>query len=102
MEKKKLIIIILVAAVLLAGIITGVVLFINRDTDTPADEPITEQKEKCPIDFDALKMQNPDVYAYVEVPDTKISYPVLQRENDKEYYSNHTIDGIEGRVPSIV
>ena len=102
MSKKKLIIIISIVAVVLAGAITGIVLCVNRDKDDTEQAQVEEKKEKCPVDFNALQAQNPDVYAYVEVPDTQISYPVLQKEGNKDYYSNHTIDNVEGRVPGAI
>ena len=36
---------------------------------------------------------NEDVYAYLYIPDTAISYPVLQHPTDDDYYLNHNIDG---------
>ncbi len=46
-----------------------------------------------PIDFTALQAQNPDVYAWIQVPGTRVDYPVL-RSNDKpeDYYLNHNIN----------
>lgn len=43
---------------------------------------------KIPVDFDELQAMNPDIYAWVTIPDTDISYAVLQREGDEEYYSS--------------
>ena len=39
---------------------------------------------KIPVDFDELQAMNPDIYAWVTIPDTDISYAVLQREGDEE------------------
>ena len=36
-----------------------------------------------------LKKQNNDIVAWLEIPDTKINYPVLQGQ-DNEYYMRHT------------
>ena len=46
----------------------------------------------CPVDFDSLKQQNPDIYAWITVPGTNIDYPVLRREGDDSYYLNHDQD----------
>lgn len=54
-----------------------------------------------PIDFDELHQINPDIYAWIEIPDTVISYPVVQSADDDSYYLNHTIDGQEGYPGSI-
>ncbi len=38
-----------------------------------------------PIDFEYYQKKNPDIYAWIEIPGTDISYPVLQNKNDKYY-----------------
>ena len=48
---------------------------------------------KIPVDFDELQAMNPDIYAWVTIPDTDISYAVLQREGDEEHYSKHSENG---------
>ena len=59
------------------------------------DEEAPEQQEtvEIPIDFEALWQINPDIYAWVEVPGTAISYPVLHRAGDDGFYTNHSSDG---------
>ena len=43
-----------------------------------------------PIDFAALQEKNPDIYAWIYIPNTNIEYPVVQsREQDDTYYLNH-------------
>lgn len=42
-----------------------------------------------------------DVYAWVEVPGTKIDYPILQHESDDAFYLHHDMDGDENRYGSI-
>jgi sortase B len=54
-----------------------------------------------PVDFQALQTQNPDIYAWINVPGTIIDYPILQSESDNEYYLNHTVDGVQGFPGSI-
>lgn len=44
------------------------------------------------IDFTALQEFNPDIIAWIRIPDTIIDYPVLQGEDDNEYL-RHTPDG---------
>ncbi len=46
-----------------------------------------------PVDFESLKEINPDIYAWVCVPGTNISYPVLQREGNDKYYIRRAEDG---------
>lgn len=48
------------------------------------------------LDWDALHEENPDIYAWIYVPDTTVDYPVLQHPDDNSYYLNHNMDGSEG------
>lgn len=50
---------------------------------------------KIPVDFDELQTMNPDIYAWIKIPGTDISYAVLQRDGDdnQEYYSKHSENG---------
>ena len=67
--------------------------------------PIKENEEKnveIPVDFEELWKTNPDIYAWIEIPDTEINYPILQSVNDPEdYYLDHTVDRISGLPGSI-
>lgn len=45
------------------------------------------------VDWDALRAVNPDVIAWIYVPDTSINYPVVWRENDDSYYLYHNFNG---------
>lgn len=45
------------------------------------------------VDFAGLQEINPDVYAWLYVPDTSINYPVVQRAGDAEYYLRRDIQG---------
>ena len=44
---------------------------------------------KNPINFDELQKTNSDIYAWIRIPDTKIDYPMAQREGDPSYYLSH-------------
>lgn len=74
----------------------------NKKKDTDSSDN-TEQKDTyvSPIDFDSLKETNPDIYAWIEIPNTKINYPIVQSAEDDTYYLNHTIDGKSGYPGSI-
>ncbi len=64
-------------------------------TPTPSSTPIpTVSAAEIPIDFALLQEMNEDVYAWIEIPDTEVNYPILQHESDDSYYLEHTIDHI--------
>lgn len=70
-----------------------------KPVEEPEPEPVS--KVEIPIDFAALQQQNPDVYAWIQVPGTEVDYPILQSSNDNTYYLNHTIDGEERKEGAI-
>lgn len=49
------------------------------------------------VDIKAVQEnENPDVYAWLIVPGTKVDYPVLQHPDQPDYYLNHNLDGSTG------
>ena len=69
-------------------------------TPTPVPTP-TPEPYHSPIDFDALWRQNEHIYAWIELPDTWLSYPILQHPTQDTYYLNRTVDGHDGYPGSI-
>lgn len=66
--------------------------------ETTAVQTETEQNPWNPVkkvDFPKLWEQNPEVYAWIELPGTDISYPVLQHAGEDDYYLQHTIEHVE-------
>ncbi|MCI9132467.1 class B sortase [Thomasclavelia cocleata] len=65
---------------------------------------VTEQTEERgsykKIDFDALVKRNPDVKGWIDIPDTRVSYPILQGETN-DTYIHSDIDKKEFRAGSI-
>ena len=72
--------------------------------DEPMEEPEPEPAQSAsvvpeetpytsPIDFEALKAENPDIYGWLEIPNTDISYPLLQSATDDTFYLDHDRDG---------
>lgn len=41
---------------------------------------------------DKLRKRNKDIIGYLEIPDTTISYPVMQKKENPDFYLNHDID----------
>lgn len=64
------------------------------------EEPETEAEPVEPeiptvsidIDFDALAEVNEEIYAWLEVPGTSISQPILQSQTDDLFYNSHGVD----------
>lgn len=53
-----------------------------------ADPEVQSQLEPyvSPIDFEMLRANNEDIYAWLDIPGTEISYPILQHSEDDAYY----------------
>lgn len=47
------------------------------------------------IDFNALKEENPDIFAWIHIPGTEIDDPVLQSEQSDDFYESHNAYGQE-------
>ena len=46
-----------------------------------------------PVDFEALRAGNKDIYAWLYIPGVGISEPLLQRDGDTQYYAEHNSIG---------
>lgn len=68
-------------------------------TDLPALP--TEEKAENPIDFEALQEENPDVYAWIYIPDTEVNLPVLQNIVADNYYLVHDVHDNESQLGAI-
>lgn len=70
------------------------------------EEPLRDIKYgeigEIPVDFEKLKEQNSDIYAWIRIKDSTIDYPVLRTEgSDYNYYLNHTVtkkSGLPGAI----
>lgn len=61
---------------------------------TPSDaEKDTEPPYVSPIDFESLKKENPDTIGWIRIPDTRVDYPIVQREGDNDYYLKRDFHG---------
>nr|MCR5407248.1 hypothetical protein [Lachnospiraceae bacterium] len=45
------------------------------------------------VDIAALRTKNPDIYAWLYIPEAGIDEPVLQNSEDINYYVTHNADG---------
>lgn len=56
-------------------------------------QPSTEKPKENPVEFSGLNERNPDIYAWITVPETLVDYPVLQNQKNDNYYLDHDLDG---------
>ncbi|MBR0403913.1 MAG: class B sortase [Eggerthellaceae bacterium] len=54
-----------------------------------------------PINFDELTEQNPDVYAWINLPDSNVDLPILQHPLADNYYLVHDINDAESAYGAI-
>lgn len=67
-------------------------------TDVPA--PAVTRELAPAIDFSNLKAENPDTVGWIEIPDTDISYPVVQAKDNDEYLT-HSFSGAKNSSGAI-
>lgn len=95
-------------AISLCGIGYGIFRYVVADTQQSKTEDIVaEYTQELPmevtslendkpdetlVDLTGLQTENPDVVGYVTIPDTAVSYPVMQSE-DGSYYLHHDFSG---------
>lgn len=90
----------IIAALLISSIIVFLVNFFSgRDGfgqyKTSTTSTVSTVLPANPIDFDAIKEKNEDVFAWIQIPGIEvIDYPILQSDADTDdnYYLNHNID----------
>ncbi|MBR1797863.1 MAG: class B sortase [Clostridiales bacterium] len=64
----------------------------NNDTSSYDLAPV-EAEDIPTVDFASLQAINPDIYAWIEIPGTDISYPVVQHPTNDRYYLRTNSDG---------
>lgn len=70
----------------------------NDYVENDYEEPLVQRMSR--IDLDSLRSLNPDCIGWIEIPDTNISYPIVQG-SDNSYYLTHTFKGEENKSGSI-
>lgn len=65
-----------------------------KDDDVPFDTGMLEEETDFPliINFEELRKQNSDVIGWINLPDSRINYPVVQG-TDNDYYLHTLLDG---------
>ena len=69
--------------------------------DVPEVDVEEPKVEVIPIDIKYWQTVNEDIYAWISIEDTNVSYPILQHPTDNAYYLDHTVDHVAGLPGSI-
>lgn len=75
-----------------------------REYFSVSSDDTAEQEKKTvevPVDFAELKKANPDIYAWITIPEANVDYPILQSETDNSFYLTHTVNGKKSVYGSI-
>lgn len=89
----KVIVLIIVAATLVFIAGMAVKLLKEDYVEEKQFKDIQKVVEKADDDIlKILKKRNSDVVGYLEIPETTISYPVMQTKENPDFYLNHDID----------
>lgn len=62
-----------------------------EETKETASAILRESAQDAQVDFRALKEENPEIFAWIYIPDTSIDAPVAQSGESDEYYASHNI-----------
>lgn len=90
--KSKLILMVIIVIICITIIIYK---YYKHNTNSALDNikidktQITEAKTEKMLKLEKLKEENTDIIGWLEIPNTKINFPVLQG-TDNEYYMKHT------------
>ena len=78
--------------ILIPVMLTGCQKESSDDTKEVLSGARNETASDSHVDFDELKSENEDIFAWVYVPDTSIDYPVCQSsEGDDSFYITHNV-----------
>lgn len=62
---------------------------ISEKKQTPAIAE--ESAADAHIDFSTIKEENPDIFAWIHIPNTGVDYPILQDTQSDDFYENHNV-----------
>lgn len=76
----------------------------QQATETSAAEesaaPVSSPQRKTSADLEALKTQNSDFIAWIQIPGTNVDYPVVLTD-DTEYYLHHSFSGASSKLGTL-
>ena len=91
MNRKKVFFALKLFLIILLFLAIVIAVYINSNKTIRVPEnnnPIQEATDNyvSPIDFNSLKMENPHIYSWITVKNTKINYPIVQHPTDDNFY----------------
>lgn len=60
-----------------------------------------DEVTEIPVDFAGLQKINPEIYAWITIPGTRIDSPVVQSRTDEQFYLTHSAQGQEAASGAI-
>lgn len=101
--KARIAAVVSVSAILsVVCIVVGMQFFQHRASDLDPSGPVASQAESdrqlsdgfAEVDWDYWLGINPDIVAWVEIPGTELSYPIVQaKKDDPQFYLRHDVYG---------
>lgn len=116
MSKKKIVLLIIAIILLIASLTLFLLAYFDgrfnfsqyKNPETSSAIQSTVSSEEIilvdnPINFEELKATNSDIYAWINIPNTKVDYPILQSEVgvDTNFYIDHNINKKYSRAGAI-
>lgn len=89
------------AAALLISVAIPFAKFIDQSLDQKRYQELSSLRTGDSVDWNRLKDINPDIYAWIYVPNTNIDYPIVQHPTDDSYYLYHSADLSQSTVGAI-
>ena len=85
---------------------SGVETIATSETELPSEVTPTESSEEQIVaienPYQNIFLQNDDMVAWIQIPDTNIDYPVMWTPQDESYYLYRAFDGGEDKNGSLI
>ncbi|SER47204.1 class B sortase [Lachnobacterium bovis] len=71
---------------------------VEKKSNKNKKSKVKEYPKQTDINFDELYKINPDIYAWIKIPNTNVDYPILRSSDGlpEDYYLEHNVDHSSG------